>query len=122
MQTKRLFEVGDVFGRMSACPRGRVRRARGLSWLAPALALLGLLTSGASAQTTGSATLRGVVTDQNGDVVRDASVTLTSQTTGSSRASRTSSEGVYVFAQVEPDVYTFSVEAQNFRTYKQVDL
>lgn len=86
------------------------------------LLFLALAAPASFAQTTGSATVRGVIKDANGDIVPGATVTLTSQKTGLSRTTRSSSDGVYVFAQVDPDTYTLKVEASNFKTYVQTDL
>jgi hypothetical protein len=97
-------------------------RALSLLGLAFGLFLLLLAAPSALAQTTGSATVRGTVKDQNGDIIRDATITLTSEKTGVSRTTRSTSEGLYVFAQVDPDVYTLSVEAANFAPYTQTDL
>jgi len=89
----------------------------------PGLALcLCLLVGGASlslAQTTGSATLRGVVKDPNGAVVSGASVTLKSVRTQSERKVKTNSDGIYVFAAVEPSNYELKVEASGFKVLAQ---
>src|SRR5215813_13697726 len=91
--------------------------------MAPALALcLCLLAGGASvsiAQTTGSATLRGIVKDPNGAVVAGASVTLKSVRTQSERKAKTNSDGIYVFTAVDPSNYELKVEASGFKTLSQ---
>ena len=104
---------------------GRVyesRRRRLLLSLVATLFLMLLAAPSAFAQTTGSATLRGVIKDANGDVIPGATVTLTSQKTAASRSTITTEDGLYVFAQVDPDVYTLQVEASSFRTYIQTEL
>jgi hypothetical protein len=101
---------------------------RAVSWrraaLCVSLGLLLLTLAGPAvyAQTTTSGTLRGVIKDQNGDIVPDAKITLTNQKTGAVRETEATSEGVYVFAQVEPDVYTVTVEAANFKKAQITDL
>ena len=91
--------------------------------MAPALALcLCLLAGGASvsiAQTTGSATLRGIVKDPNGAVVAGASVILKSVRTQSERKAKTNSDGIYVFTAVDPSNYELKVEASGFKTLSQ---
>jgi len=104
------------------------RRVRDLPWAVRALRislsilLLALAAPAVLAQSTGAATLRGTVKDPDGAIIPDAAVTLTSQKSGRSRTSKSSSEGVYVFAQIDPDTYTLTVEAPNFKKYIQTDL
>jgi hypothetical protein len=104
------------------------RRVRDLPWAVRALRislsilLLALAAPAVLAQSTGTGTLRGSVKDPDGAIVPDATVTVTSQKTGLSRTSKSSSEGVYVFASLDPDNYTLKVEAPNFKTYIQTDL
>ena len=87
--------------------------------IAPALALcLCLLAGGASAalaQTTGSATLRGIVKDPNGSALAGATVTMKSLRTQSERKTKTNSDGNYAFAAIEPGVYDLKVEAGGFK-------
>jgi hypothetical protein len=81
-----------------------------------------LLAGGASvslAQTTGSATLRGVVKDPNGAVVGSAVLTLTSVRTKSERKAKTNSDGNYAFTAVEPGAYDLRVEANGFKALAQ---
>src|SRR5215468_7071715 len=91
--------------------------------LTPVLALLlCLLAGGASAslaQTTGSATLRGIIKDQNGAIVASATVTLKSVRTQSERKAKTSSDGNYAFTAVEPGSYDLKVEAAGFKVLAQ---
>jgi hypothetical protein len=98
------------------------RRTRLFIGIAASLFLLLLAVPDVSAQTTGSATVRGVIKDANGDVVPGATVTLTSQKTSAARSTVSNEDGLYVFAQVDPDVYTLQVEASSFRTYVQTEL
>jgi hypothetical protein len=88
-----------------------------------ALALcLCLLAGGASAslaQTTGSATLRGVVKDPNGAIVAGAQVTMKSVRTQSERKVKSNSDGIYVFSAVDPGVYDLRVEASGFKILSQ---
>src|SRR5262245_23131544 len=95
-----------------------------LRWpMMTALALcLCLLAGGASvslAQTTGSATLRGIVKDPTGAVVAGATVTLKSARTQTERKVKSNSDGVYVFAAIEAGVYDLRVEASGFKILSQ---
>lgn len=83
-----------------------------------------LLLGGASAlaQTTGSALLRGTVTDPNGAVVPKATITLTNPRTQAERKVVSSGEGTYTFAAVEPGIYTVKVEAEGFKTLSQTGI
>src|SRR5262245_12728908 len=98
-----------------------------LRWpMTTALALcLCLLAGGASvslAQTTGSATLRGIVKDPSGAVVSGASVTLKSVRTQSERKVKSNSDGIYVFSAVEPSNYELKVEASGFKVLSQTGI
>jgi hypothetical protein len=79
-----------------------------------ALIILVLAGGGASAQ-TGSATVRGTVTDQQGNVVTGATVTITDVSKNFTRTQTTSGEGGYSFAAVPPGTYRVEVEAQGFK-------
>jgi hypothetical protein len=88
-----------------------------------ALALcLCLFASGALAQTTGSATLRGAVKDANGAVLANASVTLVNEATKFERKTNTNREGIYVFSSVPPGTYKVSVENTGFKKGEQTGL
>src|SRR5262245_6823987 len=88
-----------------------------------ALALcLCLFASGALAQTTGSATLRGAVKDANGAVLANAAVTLVNEATKVNRKTNTNREGIYVFSSVPPGTYTVTVENSGFKKGEQTGL
>lgn len=96
------------------------RYSRTLS--APALAaLLLILTLGATASaqiTTGG--LTGKVVDTQGGVIPGATVTLTSDSKGTSFGTTVTSDGgVFVFPNLPPDKYTVTVEMPAFKTLKQ---
>jgi hypothetical protein len=92
-----------------------------LRWpMMTALALtLFLFAPGALAQTTGSATLRGIVKDPTGAAVAGATVTLKSTRIQSERKVKSNSDGVYAFAAVEPGGYDLRVEATGFKILSQ---
>ncbi|HKQ76938.1 MAG TPA: carboxypeptidase regulatory-like domain-containing protein [Blastocatellia bacterium] len=101
----------------------RLSRLPLMTVYAPSLALCFCLLAGAAsvslAQTTGSATLRGVVKDPNGAVVAGATVTLKSVRTQSERKAKSNSDGNYAFAAIEPGAYELKVEAGGFKTLSQ---
>jgi len=97
-------------------------RARAFVAAALSAFLLLLVAQSAFAQATSSATLRGVVKDPTGAVVRDATVTLTSTQRGEPRTVKTSDDGTYVFTSVDPGKYSVKVEAHGFKIYEQTEL
>src|SRR5262249_48486671 len=81
-----------------------------------------LSASGAPAQTTGSATLRGAVKDANGAVLANATVTLVNEATKVERKTSSNREGIYVFSSVPPGTYTVTVENSGFKKGEQTGL
>jgi hypothetical protein len=67
-------------------------------------------------QTTGSATLRGVVKDPQGALVRGATMTLTNDRTKDERKATSNDDGSYTFSALAPGDYTLKVEASGFKT------
>lgn len=65
--------------------------------------------------TTGSVV--GTITDTTGSVIPNATVSLTSNSTGDKRTAMTTDSGDYQFLAIPPGEYTLSVEAQGFRRY-----
>ncbi|MGB8590118.1 MAG: carboxypeptidase-like regulatory domain-containing protein, partial [Candidatus Acidiferrales bacterium] len=70
------------------------------------------------AQTPSSGALIGTVTDPSGGVVPDATVTVTSSATGTSRSVKTESTGVYKIPLLSPGAYIVEIKATGFQTYK----
>ncbi|HEY3937187.1 MAG TPA: TonB-dependent receptor [Bryobacteraceae bacterium] len=60
------------------------------------------------------ASLQGTVTDAQGAVVPDASVTLTSRETNIAKSATTSGSGVYAISGLAPGSYDITVEKQGF--------
>ncbi|HEV2667711.1 MAG TPA: carboxypeptidase regulatory-like domain-containing protein, partial [Blastocatellia bacterium] len=87
--------------------------------LALCLCLMAGGASAALAQTTGSATLRGIVKDPNGSVLSNATVTMKSLRTQSDRKTKTNSDGNYAFTAIEPGAYELKVEAAGFKVLSQ---
>lgn len=98
-----------------------MKRNQTLCALLILLALL-LATAGhALAQNT--ATLSGVVKDQQGGSIRGAKVTLTSKSTGAERTSVSNEEGRYSFVALAPGTYKISVDGgASFSVFEQEGL
>ena len=77
------------------------------------LVLIGVGQSFGQAQ-AGSGQITGVVTDSNGAVVPNASVTLTSKSTNETRTVTTSGDGTYRFVLLQPGKYSVKTTAANF--------
>jgi hypothetical protein len=68
-----------------------------------------------AAAQSGSAVVRGTVTDQQGKAIAGAKVTLTSVDKNLSRSQTTNTEGIYVFNSIAPGDYRIDVEAASFK-------
>ncbi len=77
--------------------------------------LLGMLVITALGQTTGGA-VTGNVTDAQGALIPNATVTLISKTTGQQLTTQTTGSGSYSFPNVPVGEYSVRVEAANFAT------
>jgi outer membrane receptor protein involved in Fe transport len=77
------------------------------------LLLLLVLLSTAFAQTS-RGTLTGTVRDASGAVVKDATVKITQQGTGTSRQTTTNNDGIYRFDAVDLGTYTISAVRKGF--------
>lgn len=82
--------------------------------------LLLLLSCGAArlfAQATGS--IRGTVTDPQGAVIPDASITATSTSTSLSRTQMSNQDGIFVFPNLPIGSYNFVISKSGFKTEKR---
>jgi len=70
------------------------------------------------AQSSSSASVVGVVTDQTGAVVDGVAVTLTDVSTNTSQTTTTNANGRYNYANVNPGIYTITVAKAGFATSK----
>lgn len=86
-------------------------------WLAGMLACL-LLSAPAAAQTSTTGALQGTVTDPQGAVIAGAEVKLLDQATNRAQIEKTNGDGLYIFANVPPGVYTITITVakSGFRT------
>jgi len=73
-----------------------------------------LLALTAAAQTT-TGNLTGTVTDPNGAVVSNATVTVTNQETGAARNTVSNESGVFDFETLQPGKYNVTIEAKGFK-------
>lgn len=64
---------------------------------------------------SGTTSITGTISDQNGAVVPGAAVTLSNPDTGFSRTSTTGEDGKFAFPSIPPATYQISVEAKNFK-------
>ena len=69
------------------------------------------------AQTSGSASLRGTITDPSGAVVPSAKVTLRDEQTQLERSASTNEEGGFTFAALTPGIFTVKVQQAGFKAY-----
>ncbi len=63
--------------------------------------------------------ISGFVRDQTGAVVANAKVTVKSEARDFERSTTTNGEGYYVVTQLPSGLYTVSIEAPNFKLYKE---
>jgi hypothetical protein len=68
-----------------------------------------------SAQSAGTGSLTGTVTDASGAVVPNVTVTATSVATGSAHGTSTGADGVYRFSLLPPGKYSVTFRAQQFK-------
>lgn len=83
--------------------------------------LVGLFVAVSFAQIA-SNTITGTVTDASGAVVPGAAITLTNQGTNVTTNSRSNAAGQYTFPYLQQGVYTLSVSASGFTSYRETGL
>jgi hypothetical protein len=81
-----------------------------------------LFSTGNLLAQTSSGEITGRVIDSADAVVAGADVTLTNQRTGEQRETKTDASGTFVFAAVQPGLFTVSVKAPNFKQFDKRDL
>src|SRR5664279_5117919 len=89
----------------------------GLSLFSLAI-ILGFATSAAWSQATSSATLAGLVTDEQSAAVAGAEVRVVDSATGSAQTTLTNESGRYVVVNVSPGTYAITVSKQGFTVFK----
>ena len=85
------------------------------------LAVCFLIVNFAAAQSI-SGDIYGRVLDKNGNVIPNAEVTLTNQQTGDTRSVKTGNIGDFIFATLQPGIYSVLVKAQGFKELEKKDL
>jgi hypothetical protein len=76
-----------------------------------------LITTATNAQTAGSGSIQGTVTDLSGALIPNASVKLVESSTQVTLTTKTSSGGVYAFPNINVGTYSVTVTAPGFETY-----
>ena len=79
--------------------------------------LLALSFTVAYAQTTGSATIVGTVTDNTGAVIPGAKIAIVNPSMGFNFAGVTNGDGYYFVPYLRPGSYNLTVESQGFKKY-----
>src|SRR5579872_6504676 len=80
--------------------------------------LLALSAAPAWSQATSSASVAGIVTDEQNAAIPGAEVRVTDTGTGIAQTTLTNDAGRYVFVNVTPGTYTITVSKQGFTTFK----
>jgi hypothetical protein len=84
-----------------------------------ALLLASCTASHAFAQGSGTATVRGTVTDSSGGVLPGATVVVTNSGTSATREQTTDERGGYLFAGLFAGTYQLKVELSGFKTFER---
>src|SRR5450631_808311 len=96
---------------MRVCRRGCGFVAGFISLLVVSL----LLATGAVGQGNYTAQVRGVVTDQSGALVANATITITNDGTNIAQTAQTDEHGQYFLTGLRPSIYTIKVQAAGFQ-------
>src|SRR4051794_17569084 len=84
--------------------------------------LLGLMTSSLALSQGYRAQVRGLVTDDSGAVLPNATVVLSNVNTGIDVTRQSDADGLYIFDYVNPGTYRISVSMAGFGDYKQENI
>src|SRR5215204_914684 len=76
-----------------------------------------LMTSATAQVDVATATLRGIVTDQNGATIPGARVTAISVERGLTKSAVTDADGIYQIPLLQPGRYEVKMEAEGFQTF-----
>jgi hypothetical protein len=87
-------------------------------WLATIAAAIALCCLSTPAQQTTLGGITGVITDPQGNVILNATVTLLDEATAAARTTTTNSEGSYAFVNLPIGSYTLTFAAAGFETQK----
>ena len=104
-------ESSPIFPEVTTKCKGTIRGILGL-WL-----LLTALNYGRlSAQSGTSSAISGTVRDSSGATIANAEVTATEVETKAVRAEHSNENGLFLFSQLNPGIYTVTIEASGFAT------
>jgi Carboxypeptidase regulatory-like domain len=78
-----------------------------------------VVTSTAVGQASYTAQVRGVVKDQSGALVTQATITITNDATGIAVSGHADDHGLYILTGLRPAVYTIKAEGPGFRAMEQ---
>src|ERR1700758_1556168 len=84
-------------------------------WCAVVLAVAG----GAFGQASYTAQVRGVVKDQSGAMITNATITITNDATGIVTTAHSDENGLYILTGLRPAVYTIKADRAGFRAAEQ---
>jgi hypothetical protein len=96
-------------------------KMKAVATLAALLCVIALCPASLHAQSASTGIVAGQVTDPSDAAVVGATVTLTDKATSISRTATTNDSGRYVFVDVNPAVYTITVNKTGFRVTKVAD-
>lgn len=96
----------------------RVCQIASLLWCALALAVASAPT-GALGQASYTAQVRGVVKDQSGAMIPNATVTIINDATGILTTAHSDTNGLYILTGLRPAVYTIKADKPGFRAAEQ---
>jgi carboxypeptidase family protein len=85
------------------------------AWILPLIAIALFLLSVPLAHAQTTAQLTGIVEDPSAAMIVGAEVTITQESTGTSRVVQTNRQGLYAFPALVPDTYTVKVTAKGFQ-------
>lgn len=95
---------------------------RVLAMIGAGAAATGFATAPAVAQDLTAGVIAGTVTDESGNTVTGATVTVTSQDQGFTRTSSTSASGTFRFVGLPPGRYSVNVEAEGLDVFTANDV
>jgi carboxypeptidase family protein/TonB-dependent receptor-like protein len=87
-----------------------------LIWCAWILAVTGVAAFGQASYT---AQVRGIVKDQSGAMVTNATITITNDATGITTTAHSDANGLYILTGLRPAVYTIRADREGFRAAEQ---
>src|SRR5579864_806899 len=90
-------------------------------WVASLLscAVVLAVASGAFGQASYTAQVRGVVKDQSGAMITDATITITNDATGIATTAHSDDHGLYILTGLRPAEYTIKADRAGFRAAEQ---